>query len=74
MFTEEFYENKDVRGEYGPKVRNVFAALAKAKYEDVWKPAKEQFDGTGSFGNGAAMRVAPVSLFYYEDETKAVES
>lgn len=72
-FTEEFYGNKDVKGEYGPKVRNVFAALAKTRYEDVWTPAKEQFDGTGSFGNGAAMRVAPVSLYYYEDEDKAIQ-
>lgn len=72
-FTEEFYGNKDVKGEYGPKVRNVFAALVKARYEDIWAPSKEQFNGTGSYGNGAAMRVAPVALYYYEDETKAVQ-
>ncbi|XP_049523038.1 uncharacterized protein LOC119461611 isoform X3 [Dermacentor silvarum] len=72
-FTEEFYHNKDVKGEYGPKVRRVFAALAKDKYEDVYAPAKEQFDGTGSYGNGAAMRVAPVSLYYYGDEERAVQ-
>ncbi|KAK8769448.1 hypothetical protein V5799_014085, partial [Amblyomma americanum] len=71
-FTEEFFGNKDLRSEYGPKVRAVFAALAKTKYEDVWAPAKEQFDGTGSFGNGAAMRVAPVALCYYGDEQATI--
>ncbi|XP_065287507.1 ADP-ribosylhydrolase ARH3-like isoform X6 [Dermacentor albipictus] len=73
-FTEDFYQNGEVKHEYGPKVRWVFAALAKEKYEDVYGPAKEQFDGAGSYGNGAAMRVAPVSLYYYGDEKKAVQT
>ncbi|XP_050047972.1 ADP-ribosylhydrolase ARH3-like isoform X2 [Dermacentor andersoni] len=72
-FTEDFYQNGEVKHEYGPKVKRVFAALAKEKYEDVYGPAKEQFDGTGSYGNGAAMRVAPVSLYYYGDEKRAVQ-
>ncbi|KAG0428793.1 hypothetical protein HPB47_024244 [Ixodes persulcatus] len=72
-FTEEFFGNKDCRGEYGPKVRVVFSELRKTRFRDVWEPAKSQFDGTGSFGNGAAMRVAPVALFYRLDETKAIK-
>lgn len=72
-FTSEFYENKDNRGEYGPKVRTVFATLKKTGYRDVWRPAKDQFNGTGSFGNGAAMRVAPVALFYHGDEETAIK-
>lgn len=71
-FTEEFYGSDDLRSEYGPKVRAVFAALARTKCKDVWAPAKQQFDGTGSFGNGAAMRVAPVALCYYGDEQAAI--
>lgn len=35
--------------------------------EDVWKPAQEQFQGTGSYGNGGAMRIAPVPLFSYKN-------
>lgn len=35
--------------------------------EDVWKPAQEQFGGTGSYGNGGAMRISPVPLFTHED-------
>lgn len=72
-FTSEYYQNKDNRGEYGPKVRTVFATLSKTNFKDVWGPAKEQFNGTGSFGNGAPMRVAPVALFYYGDEETAVK-
>ena len=30
--------------------------------ESCLQPAKEQFGGSGSFGNGAAMRVHPVAL------------
>jgi hypothetical protein len=32
-------------------------------YSEPLQPAQEQFDGTGSYGNGAAMRVHPVALF-----------
>ncbi|XP_040357549.1 ADP-ribose glycohydrolase ARH3 isoform X3 [Ixodes scapularis] len=72
-FTEEFFGNEDCRGEYGPKVRVVFSQLRKTRFRDVWEPAKSQFDGTGSYGNGAAMRVAPVALFYRLDEPKAIK-
>lgn len=30
-------------------------------------PAKTIFDGRGSYGNGGAMRIAPVSLFSYNN-------
>lgn len=30
---------------------------------NVFAPAQEQFDGSGSYGNGAAMRAAPIALF-----------
>lgn len=35
--------------------------------------AAELFDGQGSYGNGAAMRVAPVALFAYADIDTAAE-
>ena len=35
--------------------------------------AKRLYGGMGSFGNGAAMRVAPVGLLYYDDEDKLRE-
>ena len=35
--------------------------------------AKNEFGDTGSFGNGAAMRVAPVGAYHYDDFAKAAE-
>ena len=32
------------------------------KYEDAFEPAKKQFHGNGSFGNGADMRAGPIPL------------
>lgn len=44
-------------------VVDVFEALRESNFEDVFLPAKLQFNGTGSYGNGAAMRIAPIALF-----------
>jgi len=33
-------------------------------------PAKNLFDGLGSYGNGGAMRIAPVVLFSYNNYDK----
>jgi ADP-ribosylglycohydrolase len=39
----------------------------------VWnEPAQKVFNGEGSFGNGAAMRVAPVGLFFHDQDGKAI--
>lgn len=37
------------------------------EHVDYVQAARNLFDGQGSFGNGAAMRVAPVGLFYHDD-------
>lgn len=37
---------------------------------DIKRPAKELFDGSGSYGNGGAMRIAPMSLFFYNNYDK----
>lgn len=50
---------------YGSSVVTVFAAVARGA---DWKTtAERQFDGSGSYGNGGAMRVAPVALWAYPD-------
>ena len=57
--------NEPWRG-YGQSVGEVFRKLSKTNFaseEIVFKPAAEQFDGSGSYGNGAAMRAHPVGLF-----------
>ena len=60
-FVEEFFRGPD-RG-YGSAVGRVFERLRDEDPEDVTSPARSQFDGQGSYGNGAAMRISPLALF-----------
>ena len=68
-FVEEYYsDQKHGSGlGYGLHVVRVFHELRARKFEDPFGPAKEQFGGEGSYGNGAAMRVAPLALFCHSD-------
>ena len=70
-FTEEFFANPQ-RG-YGASVFVVFNKLKISNYNSVFTPAQEQFNGEGSFGNGAAMRTSPVALLGCKDDQKLVE-
>ncbi|XP_058819676.1 ADP-ribosylhydrolase ARH3-like [Topomyia yanbarensis] len=60
-FVMEYY--KDPTRGYGAAVGDVFAKLRTTKIADPVGPAQEQFDGRGSYGNGAAMRVSPIALY-----------
>ncbi|KAK3885731.1 hypothetical protein Pcinc_010069 [Petrolisthes cinctipes] len=71
-FVKEFYA--EPRRGYGSNVVDVFAALRISKFEDVYGPAAWQFGGSGSYGNGGAMRVAPVALFYHPAPDQKVVS
>jgi len=65
------WEEEPWRG-YGPGPPRVFRMI---KSGVPWeRAAKQLYGGAGSFGNGAAMRVAPVGLLYYDDpdELRAV--
>lgn len=53
---------KEPRRGYGGSVVDIFNKLKASKLEDIWLPAREQFSGLGSFGNGAAMRVSELNL------------
>lgn len=64
-FVEEYFR-EPWRG-YGAGVVTVFQRLHTEKHDDVLLPAREQFNGEGSYGNGAAMRVSPLALFYSKD-------
>lgn len=66
LFVHEFY--KEPRRGYGANVVEVFEKLRTTKFADIYKPAKEQFGGSGSYGNGAAMRTAPVALYLHKNE------
>lgn len=60
-FVQEFFKEPG-RG-YGAAVGTVFKRLRDTNPEDVTLPARSQFDGQGSYGNGAAMRISPVALY-----------
>jgi poly(ADP-ribose) glycohydrolase ARH3 len=57
------YRSEPWRG-YGPGLPTVFATVecSGVTYQEA---AHELYGGEGSFGNGAAMRAAPVGLFYH---------
>lgn len=63
-FAEE-YKKEPNRG-YGMAVVNVFKKLLSPKCSDVFEPARAQFNGKGSYGNGGAMRVAGIPLTYWD--------
>jgi len=58
------YQQEPWRG-YGAGPPQIFRLLAQGVPWD--KVGGMLFDGTGSFGNGAAMRVTPVALVYHRD-------
>ena len=60
-FTKEYF--KSPRRGYGNTVIDIFSEWNESGLDDVYGPATRQFNGTGSLGNGAAMRIAPVALF-----------
>ena len=64
------FENESWRG-YGagpPQVFNLIQAGV-----SWYEAARSLFGGSGSYGNGAAMRVAPVALFAYPDLNKVAQ-
>lgn len=66
-----FIENYDQRRGYGPGSKE---ALRRISEGESWEEASERlFGGKGSYGNGAAMRIAPVGIFYYDDADKLRE-
>ncbi|XP_071036664.1 ADP-ribosylhydrolase ARH3 isoform X2 [Parasteatoda tepidariorum] len=70
-FVNEFFENPSRR--YGMNAARIFKNLQESEFEDVFLPAKTSFSGTGSAGNGAAMRVAPIALFAHDKEEEFIK-
>lgn len=60
----EGYQREPFRG-YGANVVDVFSRVLRG--HDWAETARSQFGGSGSYGNGGAMRVAPVALWTYPD-------
>ena len=59
----ERYESEPWRG-YGPGPPRIFRLINSG---EAWDAAAEMVYQGGSYGNGAAMRIAPVGVFYYDD-------
>ncbi len=63
------YRDEPFRGYGGGSVTIFEAVLSGARWHVA---AEAQFDGQGSYGNGGAMRVAPVALWAYPDLDETV--
>lgn len=66
LFVKEYFAEPQ-RG-YGANVVEVFQKLKNTKFADIYGPARQQFGGSGSYGNGAAMRIAPIALYFHDNE------
>jgi poly(ADP-ribose) glycohydrolase ARH3 len=66
-----FIQNYDARRGYGPGSKE---ALKRIRDGASWEEASENlFGGEGSYGNGAAMRIAPIGILYYDNGDKVRE-
>lgn len=63
------YETEPWRG-YGPGPPNVFRMI---RAGEAWDKASEKLYHGGSYGNGSAMRIAPLAVFYRNDLTMLKE-
>ena len=56
---------KDWRRGYGGTAHSILRAMGEG--EDWRRVSSAVFDGMGSMGNGAAMRVGPIGAYFYDD-------
>ncbi len=68
---QKFVENYHSFRGYGRGAKKVIRLLKNGMSWDV--VSKESFHG-GSFGNGAAMRIAPIGLLYFRDEDELIKN
>jgi ADP-ribosylglycohydrolase len=66
-----FAERWDGQRGYGQGVTRLLKSIRRG--EDWRKASNSMFDGTGSAGNGAAMRVAPLGAYFADDLDQVVE-
>lgn len=59
------YELEPFRG-YGPGPPRIFRMI---RGGEAWDKAAEKLYSGGSYGNGSAMRIAPIGVFYHDDPT-----
>ena len=66
-----FVENFDPTRGYGSGAFRVIGNLVAGQ---PWDHAGVGLFGSGSYGNGSAMRIAPIGVFYHDDEEKLREA
>lgn len=67
----DFAARYERRRGYGPATR---AMLKRIRQGDDWRAASQSlFGGSGSYGNGGAMRVAPLGAYFADDPAALVE-
>ena len=63
--------NKDVNRGYGATARRILREIGEG---GNWKEiAQSVFEGMGSMGNGASMRVSPIGAYYFDDLQRVKE-
>ncbi len=68
---QSFAENQDLDRGYG---RGMWLLLSAIRHGYPWRHAAPSlFEGNGSYGNGAAMRVAPVGAYFADDLDLVIE-
>lgn len=68
----EAYFSNPQRG-FSSSTARVFTKLKGNGYQDLLTPARQQFMGQGSCGNGGAMRVSPAALYGCRDEATLIQ-
>lgn len=71
-FAKEYFASK-IHRNYGGHVPKIFSDWSSKHLEDVFLPARQQFNGAGSFGNGGGMRIAPAALFMYNENSQKLK-
>ncbi len=67
----DFYALHEPKREYGAGITSFFGDIANI---NNWRIASQnQFDGKGSYGNGAAMRIAPLGAYFFDDIPLLIE-
>ncbi|MBT6176355.1 MAG: ADP-ribosylglycohydrolase family protein [Deltaproteobacteria bacterium] len=67
---QSFAKHYDTSRGYGPSTAELLEAVATG--EDAQKKALASHGGQGSYGSGAAMRVAPLGAFFADDLSRVV--
>ncbi|KAH9286858.1 Poly(ADP-ribose) glycohydrolase ARH3 [Echinococcus granulosus] len=55
---------------YGRSIRSLFDRMKSSNFADPFKNSSQQFNGSGSYGNGGGMRITPIPLYGLELDTK----